>query len=151
MRHAIVKVVLGSLLLCATLLGARAEDYPTRPIRLIANYPAGGVVDLTARVIGQRLGEILGQQIVIDNRPGASTTLGSNMVAKATPDGYTLLVATTSTLSVIPAVMKTPYDTMKDLVGAAAALTPGNLEKTLADPAFTAEERTKIRALAAIP
>jgi tripartite-type tricarboxylate transporter receptor subunit TctC len=153
MRHAIMKMALGSLLLCVTLFGARAEDYPIRPIRLIANYPAGGVVDLTARVIGQRLGEILGQQIVIDNRPGASGTLGANTVAKAPPDGYTLLL-TPNDIVTMPSLMPVmafdphqdlapimmvssnpmilvanitaPFSTVKELVVAAKAQ-PGNI------------------------
>jgi tripartite-type tricarboxylate transporter receptor subunit TctC len=120
MRQTIVKGVLGSLLLCAALLGARAEDYPARPIRLIANYPAGGVVDLSSRIIGQRLTEIFGQQIIIDNRPGAAGTLGANAVAKAAPDGYTLLMAGNTSLSAAPALFKTvPYDPIKDFTAIA--------------------------------
>src|SRR5690348_4552039 len=80
---------------CATmcpLTDAHADDYPARPVRLIVSYPAGGVADVTARVIGRGLSEILGQQVVVENRPGASGTLGAGYVAKAAPDGYTLLV-----------------------------------------------------------
>ena len=80
----------------------------------------GAGTDIIARQMASALAQSLGQSIVVDNRPGASTTLGANAVAKSTPDGYTLLAATTSTLSVIPNVMRPPYDTQKDLLPVAA-------------------------------
>jgi tripartite-type tricarboxylate transporter receptor subunit TctC len=97
-----------------------AESYPSRPIRVIVPLFTGAGTDIIARRATAQIAQGLGQQIVVDNRPGASTTLGTHLVAKATPDGYTLLVATTSTLSVLPNVMKPPYDTVKDLVPVAA-------------------------------
>jgi tripartite-type tricarboxylate transporter receptor subunit TctC len=112
----IMKIALGSLLLCAALFGAHAEEYPTRPIHMIVPYPAGGVADVTARIIGQRLGEILGQQIVIDNRPGASGTLGANVVAKALPDGYTLLLTPGDFITMPSLVPPMAFDPHKDLV-----------------------------------
>jgi len=116
MRHAMRKLVLSLLLLGSTLPGAQADDYPTRPVRMIVPYPAGGVADVTARVIGQRLGEILGQQIVIDNRPGASGTLGANAVAKAAPDGYTLLLTPGDFITMPSLVPPMAFDPHKDLV-----------------------------------
>src|SRR6516162_10536276 len=72
---------------------ARAETYPTRPVHLIVPVPAGGTFDIVARLVGQELSQRLGQQIVIDNRGGAGTNIGTAVVAHATPDGYTLLLA----------------------------------------------------------
>ena len=116
MRPTIIKMALGSLMLCAALLGAHAEEYPTRPIRMIVPYPAGGVADVTARIIGQRLGEILGQQIVVDNRPGASGTLGANAVAKAPADGYTLLLTPGDFITMPSLVPPMAFDPHKDLL-----------------------------------
>jgi tripartite-type tricarboxylate transporter receptor subunit TctC len=107
-------------LAAATANAGAAETYPSRPLRLIVPLFAGAGTDIIARQVASLLASGLGQSAVIDNRPGASTTLGTNLVAKSTPDGYTLLVATTSTLSVLPNVMKPPYDTLKDLVPVAA-------------------------------
>jgi tripartite-type tricarboxylate transporter receptor subunit TctC len=99
------------LLSCA----ATAQNYPTRPIRMIVPYAPGGNVDISARIIGAPLAEILGQTIVVDNRPGAGGNLGAALVAKATPDGYTLLVGSSGPLSVNPVIFKNlPYDSIKD-------------------------------------
>ena len=103
-----------------TALAATSEAYPARPIRAVVPLFTGAGTDIIARRMTAQLGSALGQQVVVDNRPGASTTLGTQLVAKSTPDGYTLLVATTSTLSVLPSVMKPPYDTLKDLTPIAA-------------------------------
>ena len=97
-----------------------SEPYPVRPLRMVVPLFVGAGTDIIARQMASTLTQSLGQSIVVDNRPGASTTLGAGAVAKATPDGYTVLAATTSTLSVIPNVMRTPYDTQKDLLPVAA-------------------------------
>jgi tripartite-type tricarboxylate transporter receptor subunit TctC len=69
---------------------AQAQAYPARPVRLIVGFPAGGAADITARLMGQWLSERLGQPVVIENRPGAGTNIGTEAVVKASPDGYTL-------------------------------------------------------------
>jgi tripartite-type tricarboxylate transporter receptor subunit TctC len=93
---------------------AAAESFPTRPIRLIVPFPAGGGTDIVGRVLGQKLNESLGQPVIIDNRGGAGGTLGTAVAAKATPDGYTLLLAPTSHVINPSIYAKLPYDTEKD-------------------------------------
>lgn len=94
---------------------ALAQTYPAKPIRIIAAAPASGGVDTISRIIGQKLGEKLGQQVVVQNRPGAGGTVGSQVVAKAAPDGYTLLTISISH-AVIPSLHKNlPYDPVHDL------------------------------------
>ena len=88
-------IVLASLALLALSLPARADDYPSRPITLIVPYPPGGGVDTIARVMSAKLSPALGQQIVIENRPGAGAVIGTRAAAKATPDGYTLVMLAT--------------------------------------------------------
>jgi len=93
---------------------AWADTYPSRPVRIIVPYVAGGTVDLVARVLAQKLGEQMGQPFVVENRPGASGLIGSEAVAKASPDGYTLLLQS-PTLVASPLIMKkTPYDVKRD-------------------------------------
>ncbi|MDM0012533.1 tripartite tricarboxylate transporter substrate binding protein [Variovorax sp. J22P168] len=103
-------------LLCAAAAPASfAQAYPTKPIRLIVPFPAGGATDLFARTLSQKMGEKLGTTLVIDNKPGAGGAIGSDMAAKAPADGYTLLLATTSTHSIGPAInARLPYDTVRD-------------------------------------
>ena len=89
--------------------------YPNKPIRLIVAFPPGGSTDIIARVVGQKLGERLGQQVVIDNRGGAGGTLGTEIAARSNPDGYTLTMGTTSTHVIAPAVYgKLKYDAVRD-------------------------------------
>src|SRR5262245_25540932 len=78
--------------LCAGVAPAAAEPYPTRPVHWIVGYPAGGTTDILARIIGQRLSERLGQQFIIENRPGAGNNIATEAVVNAAPDGYTLLL-----------------------------------------------------------
>ena len=101
--------------LCAPLAApVAAADYPQRPIRLVAGFPPGGGVDTNARLLADPLGKALGQTIVVDNRPGAASRLGTELVAKAAPDGYTLLLAPID-LAINSAVHKElPYDTLRD-------------------------------------
>ena len=94
---------------------AHAQAYPTKPVRLIVPFPAGGATDLFARSLSQKLGERLGQSVVVDNKPGAGGTLGSDLAAKAPADGYTLLLSTSSTHSIGPNLNpKIPYDAVRD-------------------------------------
>jgi tripartite-type tricarboxylate transporter receptor subunit TctC len=114
-RHA--SVVLAATALCSAAAAALAQaPYPNRPIRFVVPYPPGGGTDFTAREIGQRITEALGQPVVIDNRPGAGATLGHGVAAKAAPDGYTLLLGTTGGMVSGPALgVKISYDPLKDL------------------------------------
>jgi tripartite-type tricarboxylate transporter receptor subunit TctC len=98
-------------LLSAPALGA--EAYPSRPIRIVLPSGAGGITDILGRVIAQKIGESLGQQVVIDNRPGASGLVGSQIVAKAAPDGYTLLMVFPSHVVNPSLYANMPYDTLK--------------------------------------
>lgn len=94
---------------------AQTSAYPNKPVRLVVPFPAGGATDLFARALSQKLGERLGGSLVIENRPGAGGAIGSDLVAKATPDGYALLLATSSTHSIGPALgARLPYDTVRD-------------------------------------
>ena len=98
-------------------LGAQAQDFPSKPIRIVVPYVPGGNIDITARTLAPGLGEALGQTIIVDNRAGAGGLIGSTYAAKAAPDGYTLLLGSTGTVTLAPAVFKTvPYDAAKDLV-----------------------------------
>ncbi|MEN9780924.1 MAG: hypothetical protein RL014_2072 [Pseudomonadota bacterium] len=96
-------------------VAAHAQAYPSKPVRLVVPFPAGGATDLFARVLSQKLGEKLGQSVVVENRPGAGGTLGSDLVAKAQADGYTLLLATSSTHTIGPNLNpRMPYDAVRD-------------------------------------
>ncbi len=104
------------LLLVTTAIGqAVAQAYPTRPVRLVVPFVPGGNIDITARAIAPGLGELLGQQIVIDNRGGAGGLIGTELVAKSAPDGYTLVLGSSGVLTVAPTLYsKMPYDSVKD-------------------------------------
>ena len=105
-----------SFSLIAAIAPANSADtnYPTRPIRVIVPYSPGGSSDTVARIVGQKLGETLGQQFVIDNRPGASGSLGRDLVAKASPDGYTLLIGDSPHTINVHVLRHVPYDPIKD-------------------------------------
>ena len=91
------------------------QGYPNRPIRLIVPYPAGGPTDFVGRTVAQKLSQLLGQQVVVDNRPGAGTVIGSELVARAAPDGYTLLFGTGGGTFLAPLMLpKVPYDPHRD-------------------------------------
>ena len=105
-----------ALAFCAAAVPAAfAQAYPSKPIRLVVPFPAAGATDLFARTLSLKMGEKLGTTIVIDNKPGAGGAIGSDLAAKAPADGYTLLLATTSTHSIGPAINpRLPYDTVRD-------------------------------------
>jgi len=92
-----------------------AATYPAKPVRLVVPFPAGGTTDILARAVAQRLSEAWGRQVIVDNRPGAGGNIGSDLVAKAAPDGYTLLMGTVGTHAINPSLYKNmPYDHVKD-------------------------------------
>jgi tripartite-type tricarboxylate transporter receptor subunit TctC len=107
------RLLLGLLLLLPSL--AAADDFPTKPIRLIVPFPAGGPNDIIARVVGQRMSEIAGQRVLIDNRGGQGGVLGTDAVAKAAPDGYTIAITSAGALAISPSMEKVAYDTLSDL------------------------------------
>lgn len=104
-----------ALLVASAPLSFAADNYPTRPIRLIVPYGAGGNADILGRLVGGRIAEVLAQPVIIDNRPGASGLLGSEMVARAAPDGYTLLWVANGHATNPVYLKKMPFDTEKDL------------------------------------
>ena len=105
----------GAAAATAALPSALAQSYPGKSIRMIIPFPPGGATDILGRVLAQKLGDQLGQTVVVENRPGAGGAIGSEMLAKAPPDGYTIQMATVSTHSIGPALNpKTPYDVKRD-------------------------------------
>ncbi len=109
---------LGSVVMACALVGAtaKADDrYPSKPVRMIVSFSAGGPTDTVARVMGAKMGDLLGQQFVVENRVGAGGNIGADQVAKSPPDGYTLLMATVSTHAINPGLYKNmPYDPVRD-------------------------------------
>jgi tripartite-type tricarboxylate transporter receptor subunit TctC len=101
-----------SLLLTPTL--AAAQDFPAKPIKLIVPFPAGGPNDIIARVVGQRMSELAKQSVVIENRSGQAGVLGTDAIAKAAPDGYTIGIVSASALVINPSMEKVPYDVARD-------------------------------------
>src|SRR6185369_6338037 len=108
-------VVIFSVVLAAMPPLATAQAYPAKPIRWISPWPAGGANDIFSRAIGQKIGESLGQQVLVDNRPGAAGTIGSDIAAKAPADGYTLVMGSSPTHAIAPALYPAlPYDPLRD-------------------------------------
>jgi len=124
-KHAaLMGIVLG---LCVAAPG-HAQTYPAKPVRVIAPFPAGGGTDLFARSLAQKLSGMWGQQVVVDNRAGAGGMIGSEMVARAAPDGYTLLITSSSTISISPQLMRAPpYDPLRDFAPVALIATAPNV------------------------
>lgn len=116
MKRTLTSAVLTTLLAAPLVSGtAFAQDYPTRSIRMVVPFAPGGGTDFSARTIAQSMTDSFGQTVIVDNKPGAATNIGAEIVAKAAPDGYTLLLSSGSTFAMNPAISKkTPYDTFRD-------------------------------------
>ena len=113
---------------CGASGSAGAQTFPSKPIRMVVGFAPGGPADVMARLIGQRVSSILGQSVVIDNRPGAGGTIGARVVAESDPDGYTLLLGNTSTLVISPLIYKNVnYDPVKGFAPIAMLGTTSNL------------------------
>lgn len=108
-------LMVGGLLLGFAQCGLAAEPYPSKPITLIVPYPAGGANDAVARIVGQKMGELLKQSVIVENRAGAGTTIGTAMAARAPSDGYTLVLGPLSSHAISPHLYAKPgYDAIKD-------------------------------------
>jgi tripartite-type tricarboxylate transporter receptor subunit TctC len=144
MKQTLQRFLIASLVAIATC--ASAQNYPTKPIRLVVPFPPAGTTDILAREVGQRLSEALGQPVVIDNRPGAAGNIGSEIVAKSAPDGYTLLMCTVSSHAINPGLYsKVPYDHIKDFAPIAlVARVPNVLEVTPSLPVNTVADLIKL-------
>ena len=117
----------GALLLGASVLPASAADFPTKPIRLVIGFAPGGGTDTTARALSNKLSASLGQQVVVDNRPGHSGTIAADIVSKATPDGHTVLLGTIALVVNPSLATKMPFDTLKDLAPVTQAADSTNI------------------------
>jgi tripartite-type tricarboxylate transporter receptor subunit TctC len=114
-HRSILRTVLAAVLGAALVPGAIAQSYPTKPIRLIVGFGAGGGNDIFARLIAPKLSERLGQPVLVENKPGAGGTIAADLVAKSAPDGHTLYVGATGAMTISPAVFsKLPYVTLRD-------------------------------------
>lgn len=113
MKEAAIKLL--GFAACALTMAAWGQAYPNKPLKMILPFPAGGPTDIVARAMGQGLGEALGQNVVIDNRPGGGGMIGATLAARAPADGYTLLLGGITTFGVAPSIHKNPpYDSVKD-------------------------------------
>ncbi|HZA49135.1 MAG TPA: tripartite tricarboxylate transporter substrate binding protein [Myxococcaceae bacterium] len=123
-----LSAAVAAMLLLASAAALAAEPYPSKPIKVIVPFPAGGTTDLVARVIGQELTKAWGQQVVVENRPGAGGNIGSEAAAKSPPDGYTLLMGTVGTHGINPSLYKKlPYDAVKDFAPITLATSGPNI------------------------
>ena len=117
-ERAAVAVLLSSLSLAALPALAQAPNYPERPIRLVVGFPPGGATDILARILAQYMPELIGQQVVVDNRGGASGTIAAAVVAKAAPDGYTIMMVPSGPYTISASTYsKLPYDAVRDFAG----------------------------------
>ena len=143
----LVRCLAAPLLALALAVPALAQDYPARTITLVVPYPPGGGVDAMARVVGERLSAALGQQVVVDNRGGGGGLIGTRAVQKAAPDGYTLLLGHTGTISINPSLYANAgYDPRKDF--AAIGLIASMPVVLIAHPSFPAKTIADFVALA---
>ncbi len=139
-----MKIVAVAALVAASALcvNASAQQYPSKPIRIVTPYNPGGTADIMARLVAQKLTEAWGQQVIVENRAGASGMIGADVVAKAAPDGYTLLAAYVTEIAIVPSLFpKAPYDPVRDFSPVAlTALTPMIWVMTPSIPAQNVKE-----------
>jgi tripartite-type tricarboxylate transporter receptor subunit TctC len=146
MRFYLAIITITAAMLFGSAGGASAQPFPTKPIRIIVPFPAGGTTDVFARMISQKLSENLKQQVLVDNRAGASGMIGTEMVVKAPPDGYTLMITATHHAINPSLYKKLPYDTLKDLVAITLVATSPNV--LVAHPTFPPNTIQELIALA---
>jgi len=123
----------------------QAQSYPNRPVKVIIPWPPGQATDLAARIVGEKLSQQLGQPFIMENKPGAGGSIGTDMAAKSAPDGYTLLAASSGPISIMPNLQKTPYEPLRDL--APVSLTARAPFALVTNPAFPAANAKEFVAL----
>ena len=128
MIFTLLRVVVFACLACWGAMAAFAQEaYPSKTVRFIVPWPSGGPADIMPRLAAQRLTETWGKPVIVENRPGATGTIGTDAVVKAAPDGYTLLVTPSQPLAIVPALSRVPYDPLKDLTPVVIATEDTNL------------------------
>lgn len=148
MRKSIVlAALLGVSIGAASIGSAQAQNFPSRPLRLVVAFPAGGPIDFAARVLSPKMSELLGQQVIVDNRAGANGIIGSDFVAKSSPDGYNMVLASPGAVAISPAIYpKMPFDTMRDFT--AVTLVSTTPELLVVHPSLPVKSIKELVALA---
>jgi tripartite-type tricarboxylate transporter receptor subunit TctC len=124
-----------------------AQGFPAKPLRIVVGFPAGGPIDIVARMIAPKLSEIAGQQVIIDNRAGANGLIGAELVARSSPDGYTMILISTGTATISPHLyQKMPYDALRDLAG--VTLVTSTSELLVVHPSVPAKSVRELVAMA---
>jgi tripartite-type tricarboxylate transporter receptor subunit TctC len=132
---------------CALVATAGAQDYPTRPIKMVIAFPAGGPTDFVGRLLADKLKELLGQPVIVENKAGANGAIGADMVAKAAPDGYTLFLTTVGAVAITPNIRADmPYETMRDF--APVSLVVNNTTVLVVSPDLPVTSAKDLAALA---
>lgn len=127
-------------------LPAAAQNYPAKAVRIIVPYAAGGNTDITARAVGSKLAEVFGQQVIVDNRPGGATNIGSELAARAAPDGYTIFMGGASNAINMSLYARPPYDTLRDFAPISLCVKGANVLST--HPSLPARNLKELIALA---
>jgi tripartite-type tricarboxylate transporter receptor subunit TctC len=141
------RLILGAVMAALAAPGMAADWQPTKPIRMLVGFAPGGGTDTTARAMGNKLGERLGQQIIIDNRPGAAGNIATDILSQSTPDGYTILMGTIAALAINPSLYKKlPFDPLKDLQPISRAVDSTNI--LVVHPSVPAKSVKELVALA---
>ncbi len=148
MKHTYHKIWTGTAAVLAVVASvtAPAQEYPAKPVRIIIGFPPGGATDLVSRLMAPKYTGLLKQQFIVDNRPGANGVIGSDLAAKAAPDGYSIHLATVGTLVLSPATGKVPYDPLKDFAPISQAVALQNI--FIVHPTLPARTMKELIALA---
>jgi tripartite-type tricarboxylate transporter receptor subunit TctC len=147
MRRTTLSTALLCLAIAALAPQAQAQGWPSRPVRMVVGFPPGGGTDILARIVAQKLSEAWGQPVIVENRPGASATIGADVVAKAAPDGYTLSMGQLTPNAIAPAIFpKLPYDAAKDFAPIILVGTSPNI--LVINPALPVKNVAELAALA---
>ncbi|HEY2135165.1 MAG TPA: tripartite tricarboxylate transporter substrate binding protein [Xanthobacteraceae bacterium] len=145
-RH-ILRCLATAIAACALVATARAQDYPARTIKMVIAFPAGGPTDFVGRLLADKLKELLGQPVIIENKAGANGAIGADMVAKAAPDGYTLFLTTVGAVAITPNIRADmPYETMRDF--APVSLVVNNTTVLVVSPGLPVSSAKDLAAMA---